>query len=89
MGREREEEKRMRVLTGHQDFKGRVRGESGGKQEYKYDRCRGSFGHGDLLLRLLLLLLSSSRLIVARGEKDSSLFSLFLSFHALCLYTCG
>lgn len=41
------------MLAGHQDFKGRVRGELAGKQEYKYDRHRGSFSHGDPLLFFL------------------------------------
>lgn len=46
------------MLAGHQDFKGRVRGELAGKQEYKYDRYRGSFSHGDPLLFLFFFFFS-------------------------------
>lgn len=45
------------MLAGHQDFKGRVRGELAGKQEYKYDRYRGSFSYGDPLLLFLFFFL--------------------------------
>ena len=70
----------MRVSTGHEDFKGRVRGESGGKQKYKYDRCRGSFGHGDPLLLAPFLLFSFDSC-----KRREGFF--FFELSVLCLYT--